>query len=77
MATVEDSVLCVEMGDLESQEEDDPKRILWYKPIGFLGVIRPHHRDESWSAGLWQSFFATCVGAHIPDLEDLSLSTGG
>ncbi len=43
MTTVEDSVLCVEMGALKSQEEDDPKRILWYKSLGFLGVIRPHH----------------------------------
>jgi hypothetical protein len=34
--TVEDSVLFEEMGDLESQEEDYPKRILWYKP-GFAG----------------------------------------
>ena len=41
--SVEDSDLCVEMGALESQEEDVPKRILWYKPLGILGVIRPHH----------------------------------
>ena len=50
------------MGVLESQKEDTPKRILWYTPMGFLGVIRPHHRDESWSSELWQSFFTTCVG---------------
>ncbi len=52
VVTVEDSALCVEMGALESQEEDTPKRILWYKPLGFLGMIRPHHRDETWSASL-------------------------
>ena len=46
MTTVEDSVLCTEMGALESQEEDAPKRVLWYKPMAFWGVIRPHHRDE-------------------------------
>ena len=39
VATVEDSVLRTEMGALESQEEYAPKRILWYKPLGFLGVI--------------------------------------
>jgi hypothetical protein len=31
--TVEDSVLRTEMTDLESQEEDDPKCILFFKPM--------------------------------------------
>ena len=70
-------VLCTEMGTLESQEEDDPKRILWYNPLVFLGVIRPHHRDEAWSDSLWQTFFATCVGENIPDLSELPLSGCG
>ena len=52
VATVEDSVLRTEMVVLESQEEDTSKRILWYKPLGFLGVITPHRRDEVWSASL-------------------------
>jgi hypothetical protein len=46
MGTVEDSVLRTEMPDLESQEEDDPPRILFYKPVNCLRQIRPHHRDE-------------------------------
>ena len=33
VVTVEDSVLRVEMGALESQEEDVLKRILWCKPL--------------------------------------------
>ena len=33
VATVEDSVLRTEMSALESQEEDDPKRILFFKPM--------------------------------------------
>ncbi len=33
VATVEESVLKMEMTDLESQEEDDPKRILFFKPM--------------------------------------------
>ena len=52
VATVEDSVLRTEMTGLESLEEDDPKSILFFKPMGCLGQIRPHRRDESWSAGL-------------------------
>jgi hypothetical protein len=50
---VEGSVLSTEMGvPLDSQEGYVPKRILWCKTMGFLGVIRPHHRDEDWSASL-------------------------
>jgi hypothetical protein len=33
VATVEDSVLRTEMTDLESQEEDAPKRILFFKSM--------------------------------------------
>ncbi len=53
MDTVEESVLRTEMAGLESQEEDTPKRVLFYKPMGWLGQIRPHRRDESWSVSLW------------------------
>ena len=52
VATVEDSVLRTEMADLESQEEDAPKRILFFKPMSWLGQIRSHRRDETWSASL-------------------------
>jgi hypothetical protein len=47
VATAEDSVLRTEMASLESQEEDAPKRILWFKPMSWLGQIRPHRR--SWA----------------------------
>ncbi len=40
VATVEESVLRTEMAGLESQEEDVPKRILFYKPMSWLGQIR-------------------------------------
>jgi hypothetical protein len=52
VTTVEESVLKMEMSGLESQEEDDPKRILFFKPMSWLGKIRPHRRDESWSTSL-------------------------
>ena len=52
VATVEDSVLHTEMTGLESLEEDDPKCILFYKPMGCLGQIKYHRRDESWSPSL-------------------------
>jgi hypothetical protein len=52
VATVEDSVLRTEMPGLESQEEDSPKCILFFKAMSWLGQIRSHRRDETWSAGL-------------------------
>ena len=52
IATVEDSALRTEMENLESDEEDASRRVLWYKPMSWLGQIRPHRRDEAWSAGL-------------------------
>ncbi len=52
VATVEESVLKMEMAALESQEEDAPKRLLFFKPMSWLGQIRSHRRDESWSASL-------------------------
>ena len=33
VSTIEDSVLRTEMADLESQEKDTPKRILFFKPM--------------------------------------------
>ncbi len=52
VVTVEESVLRMEMTGLESQEEDTPNRVLFFKPMSCLGQIRPHRRDESWSASL-------------------------
>jgi hypothetical protein len=37
VATVEESVLRTEMAGLESQEEDAPHRVLFYKPMTWLG----------------------------------------
>ena len=47
VATVEDSVRRTEMTGFESQEEDAPTRILFFKPMSWLGQIRPHRRDEA------------------------------
>ena len=65
------------MAGLESQEEDTPKRILFFKPMSWLGQIRPHRRDESWSASLWQTFFSTSMGAQIPVIAEKPLAVCG
>jgi hypothetical protein len=38
VSTVEDSELRTEMDALESLDEDDPKRVLWYKPV-YTGFV--------------------------------------
>ncbi len=77
VATVEESVLKTEMTGLESQEEDAPQRILFFKPMSWLGQIRSHRRDESWSGSLWQTFFSTSMGAQIPAIAEKPLATCG
>ena len=46
VSTVEDSVLRTEMVVLESQEEDVPKRILFFKTMSWLGQIRTHRETK-------------------------------
>jgi hypothetical protein len=75
VTTVEESVLKTEMSDLESQEEDVPKRLLFFKPMSWLGQIRPHRRDESWSASLWKTFFSMSMGDQLPVIAEKSLAT--
>jgi hypothetical protein len=56
---------------------DVPKRILFFKPMSWMGQIRTHRRDESWSAGLWQTFFAMTMGAQIPVIAEKPLAACG
>jgi hypothetical protein len=47
VSTVEDSVLKTEMAGLESQEEDAPKRILFFKPMSWLGqILKTYHKQS-------------------------------
>jgi hypothetical protein len=50
VATVEHSVLRTEMENLESEEEDAPRRVLWYKSMSWLGQMRPHRRTFALAA---------------------------
>ena len=40
VATVEDSPLLTEMENLDSEEEDTSRWVLWYKPMSWLGQLR-------------------------------------
>jgi hypothetical protein len=45
--------------------------------MSWLGQIRPHRRDEAWSASLWQTFFAMTLGAQIPVIAEKPLAACG
>jgi hypothetical protein len=45
--------------------------------MSWLGQIRPHRRDESWSVSLWQTFFSTSMGAQIPVVVEMPLVVCG
>ncbi len=77
MTTVEESVCRTEMTGLESQEEDVPKSVLFYKTMSWLGKIRSHRRDESWSPSLCQTFFSTSMGDQIPLIVEKPLVVCG
>ena len=66
VATVEDSVLRTEMAGLESQEEDDLKRILFFKTMSWIGQIRSQRRDETWSTSLCKTLFFHGHGRPVP-----------
>ena len=72
-ATVADSALQVEMEALESEKEGAPTRYLRYKPIAWLGVLRPVSQAESWSA----PFFTTSIGFPVPLITALPRVTCG
>ena len=45
--------------------------------MSWLGQIRSHRRDESWSASLWKTFFSTSMGTQIPVIEEKPLAACG
>ena len=65
------------MDGLESQEEDAPKRILFFKPMSWLGQIRTHRRDEVWYGSLCKTFFVMTMDAQIPVIEEKPLAACG
>jgi hypothetical protein len=65
------------MDVLESQEEDVPKCIHFCKHMSWMGKIRSHRRDETWSTSLWQTFFSTSMGAQIPVMVENPFATCG
>jgi hypothetical protein len=43
------------------EEENAKAHKLWYKPLAWLGVIRPLAQGEDWPLPLCQTFFTTTI----------------
>jgi hypothetical protein len=54
-ATVQDSALRVEMLNLEEQADNAKARELYWKPMGWLGAIRPTTANDAFDPALWRS----------------------
>ena len=69
VATHDDSALRAELEELEPEGKNAKARRLWYKPLAWLGVIRPLAQGEDWPLPLWQTFFTTTIGFPLPLLS--------
>ena len=37
-------------------------RELWWKPLSWLGTLRPTTANDAWDPALWQTFFSSTLG---------------
>jgi hypothetical protein len=70
-ATVPESTLRVEMNGLEEQAEKAKARDLYWKPLSWLGTIRPTSANDAFDPALWTTFVSTTLGLEVPVLSSL------
>ncbi len=76
----EGAPLCIPQINLlieDSFVRDESSEALFLKPMSWLGQIRSHRRDETWSASLCQTFFSASMGVQIPVIVEKPLATCG
>ena len=64
-ATVPDSTLRVEMNNLEEQADNAKARELFWKPLSWLGAIRPTSANDAFDPALWETFVSTTLGLEV------------
>jgi hypothetical protein len=67
-ATVADSTLRVEMNGLEEQADNAKARELLWKPLSWLGTIRPTSANDAFDPAIWETFISTTLGLEVPIL---------
>jgi hypothetical protein len=70
-ATGPDSTLRVETNGLEEQTDNAQARDLYWKPLSWLGAIRPTSANDAFDPALWTTFVSTTLGVEVPVLSSL------
>ena len=70
-ATVQESSLHVEMNTLEEQANNNKTSNLYWKPLSWLGTIRPSSANDAFDPNLWATFVSTTLGLEVPILSSL------
>ena len=69
-----DSILRSEFGEPD-QGDASQQRYLWWKPMAWLGIIRPTNQSEKWHMQQWSTFFCLTLGVEglpwVPDRPTL------
>ena len=72
-ATVQDSALGMEMNALEEQADNTKASELHWKPLSWLGNLRPTTANDAWDQPLWETFVSTTLGLEVQVLVSLPL----
>ena len=70
-ATVRESTLRVDTKGLEEQADDAKANDLYWKPLSWLGTIRPSSANDAIDTNLWATFVSTTLGLEVPVLSSL------
>jgi hypothetical protein len=70
-ATFANSTLRVEMNVLEEQADKAKAIYLYWKPLSWLGTIRPTSANDAFDPAIWETFVSTTLGLGVPVLSSL------
>jgi hypothetical protein len=59
------------MNVLEEQADKAKARELHWKPLSWLGTLRPTTANDAWDQPLWETFVCTTMGLEVPVLASL------
>jgi hypothetical protein len=59
------------MNNLEEQADNAKARELFWKPLSWLGAIRPTSANDAFDSALWETFASTTQGLEVPILAAL------
>jgi hypothetical protein len=59
---------------LGSPADNAKARELFWKPLSWLGTIRPTSANDAFDPALWETFISTTLGLEVPTLAALPVS---